>query len=79
LPVVAQHDPTVRVDLSASEISDDVLDRFAFAGSPERIAEHAEALFEAGADRVEFGTPHGLDERRGIELLGSRVLPRLRG
>jgi 5,10-methylenetetrahydromethanopterin reductase len=79
LPVVAQHDPTVQVDLSASEISDDVLDRFAFAGSPERIAEHAEALFEAGADRVEFGTPHGLDERRGIELLGSRVLPRLRG
>lgn len=79
LPVVAQHDPTVSVDLAASEISDDVLDLFAFAGSPERIAAHAEALFEAGADRVEFGTPHGLDERRGIELLGSRVLPRLGG
>jgi 5,10-methylenetetrahydromethanopterin reductase len=78
LPVVAQHDPTVSVDLDAPEISDEVLDLFAFAGSPERIAEHAEALFEAGADRVEFGTPHGLDERRGIELLGSRVLTRLR-
>jgi 5,10-methylenetetrahydromethanopterin reductase len=79
LPVVAQHDPTVEIDPTASEIADDVLDLFAFAGSPERIAEHAEALFDAGADRVEFGTPHGLDERRGIELLGSRVLPRLRG
>jgi 5,10-methylenetetrahydromethanopterin reductase len=79
LPVVAQHDPTVRVDLGASEISDDVLDLFAFAGSPDRIAAHAKALFEAGADRVEFGTPHGLDERRGVELLGAHVLPRLRG
>ncbi|HEX4679689.1 MAG TPA: LLM class flavin-dependent oxidoreductase [Gaiellaceae bacterium] len=77
LPVVAGHDPTVDVDLDAPEISDEVLDLFAFAGSPERIAEHAEALFAAGADRVEFGTPHGIDERRGVELLGARVLPRL--
>ena len=78
LPVVAGHDPTVDVDLDAPEISDEVLDLFAFAGSPERIAEHAEALFAAGADRVEFGTPHGIDERRGVELLGAQVLPRLR-
>jgi 5,10-methylenetetrahydromethanopterin reductase len=78
LPVVAGHDPTVDVDLDAPEISDEVLDLFAFAGSPERIAAHAEALFAAGADRVEFGTPHGIDERRGVELLGTRVLPRLR-
>jgi 5,10-methylenetetrahydromethanopterin reductase len=78
LPVVAGHDPTVEVDLDAPEISDEVLDLFAFAGSPERIAEHAEALFAAGADRVEFGTPHGIGERRGVELLGARVLPRLR-
>jgi 5,10-methylenetetrahydromethanopterin reductase len=79
LPVVAGHDPTVDVDLDAPEISDEVLDLFAFAGSPERIAAHAEALFAAGADRVEFGTPHGIDERRGVELLGARVLPRLHG
>jgi 5,10-methylenetetrahydromethanopterin reductase len=78
LPVVAGHDPTVEVDLDAPEISDEVLDLFAFAGSPERIAEHAEALFAAGADRVEFGTPHGIDERRGVELLAAHVLPQLR-
>ena len=78
LPVVAGHDPTVEVDVDAPEISDEVLDLFAFAGSPERIAAHAEALFAAGADRVEFGTPHGIDERRGVELLGAQVLPRLR-
>jgi 5,10-methylenetetrahydromethanopterin reductase len=77
LPVVARRDPTVELDLSAPEISDDVLDLFAFAGSPARIVEHAEALFEAGADRVEFGTPHGVDERRGVELLSSQVLPGL--
>jgi 5,10-methylenetetrahydromethanopterin reductase len=79
LPVVAGHDPTVDVDPDAPVISDEVLDLFAFAGSPERIAAHAEALFAAGADRVEFGTPHGIVERRGVELLGSQVLPRLRG
>jgi 5,10-methylenetetrahydromethanopterin reductase len=79
LPVVAGHDSTVDVDLHAPEISDEVLDLFAFAGSPERIAAHAEALFAAGADRVEFGTPHGIDERRGVDMLGGHVLPRLRG
>ena len=59
-------------------ISDDVLDRFAFAGSPAQIAAHAEAVFDAGAGRVDFGTPHGVPERRGVELLCAEVLPRLR-
>jgi 5,10-methylenetetrahydromethanopterin reductase len=58
-------------------VSDEVLDRFAFAGTPAQIAEHAEAVFAAGAQRVDFGTPHGIDERRGVELLCSEVLPRL--
>ena len=59
-------------------ISDDILDRFAFAGTPEQIAAQAEALFEAGVGRVDFGTPHGVPERRGVELLCADVLPRLR-
>jgi 5,10-methylenetetrahydromethanopterin reductase len=59
-------------------ISDDVLDRFAFAGSPEQIAMHVEAVFDAGAGRVDFGTPHGAPERRGVQLLCAEVLPRLR-
>ena len=77
LPVVAGLDATLDLDPSApaSEISDDVLDRFAFAGEPDRVVELAERLFAAGADRVEFGTPHGIDEARGVELLGSQVLP----
>ncbi len=59
-------------------ISDDVLDHFAFAGRPEEISAHVEAVFEAGAGRVDFGTPHGVPERRGVQLLCADVLPRLR-
>jgi 5,10-methylenetetrahydromethanopterin reductase len=66
-----------RYDEAAASVSDELLDLFAFAGSPARITEHAERLFAAGAQRVEFGTPHGLDERRGVELLGQAVLPAL--
>jgi 5,10-methylenetetrahydromethanopterin reductase len=56
-------------------VPDGVLDRFAFSGTPEQVAAQAAALFEAGATRVEFGTPHGLTAAGGIELLGRRVLP----
>jgi 5,10-methylenetetrahydromethanopterin reductase len=63
---------------AAKLISDDVLDLFAFSGTPADIAEQAEALFDAGARRVDFGTPHGLDERAGVELLVKEVAPRLR-
>ena len=57
-------------------IPDHVLERLAFAGTPEDVARRAEELFEAGATRVEFGTPHGLTPRRGLELLSGRVVPR---
>jgi 5,10-methylenetetrahydromethanopterin reductase len=63
---------------AAAVIDDATLDRFAIAGNPTDVAEHALALFRAGADRVEFGTPHGLTGLGGIELLGRRVLPAVR-
>jgi 5,10-methylenetetrahydromethanopterin reductase len=76
LDVVGRLDSTS--DVPAGEIiSDDVLDRFAMAGTPEQVAEQAAALFDAGAHRVEFGSPHGLTAEEGIRLLGERVLPRL--
>jgi 5,10-methylenetetrahydromethanopterin reductase len=59
-------------------IPDDVLALFAFAGTPADVAAQAEALFDAGALRVDFGTPHGLDEQHGVELLCREVLPLLR-
>jgi 5,10-methylenetetrahydromethanopterin reductase len=59
-------------------IPDEVLDRFAFAGTPAQVAAHAEAVFAAGAGRVDFGTPHGTPEARGVELLCREVLPRVR-
>jgi 5,10-methylenetetrahydromethanopterin reductase len=58
-------------------IPDDVLDRFAFSGTPAQVAAQAQALIDAGVRRVEFGTPHGLTDDRGVELLGSAVLPLL--
>jgi 5,10-methylenetetrahydromethanopterin reductase len=63
---------------AASFVSDDLLRCLAFAGTPDEVAEHALDLFAAGAERVEFGTPHGLTEADGLRLLGEAVLPALR-
>jgi len=66
------------IDTSAGLISDDLLERFAFAGSPADVIRQAVRLFEAGVERIEFGTPHGLSAEMGIRLLGEKVLPALR-
>jgi 5,10-methylenetetrahydromethanopterin reductase len=59
-------------------IPDDVLDQFAFAGTPEHVAALAQRVLDAGADRIDFGTPHGLTDEEGMALLGTAVLPQLR-
>lgn len=64
-------------DQAAAFVSDDLLAKFAFAGTPEEVADQVLALFAAGAGRVELGTPHGLTAESGLRLLGERVLPRL--
>lgn len=58
-------------------IPDNLLDRFSFAGNPADIIEQSEALFDAGVSRIEFGAPHGVTDARGINLLGTQVLPAL--
>lgn len=65
-------------DLAGSYISDALLRKLAFAGTPGEVAEQAIELFHAGAARIEFGTPHGLSESEGLRLLGEGVLPALR-
>jgi 5,10-methylenetetrahydromethanopterin reductase len=65
-------------DLAAGYISDALLRRLAFAGTPGEVAEQAIELYHAGVSRVEFGTPHGLSETEGLRLLGEGVLPTLR-
>jgi 5,10-methylenetetrahydromethanopterin reductase len=65
-------------DAAGRLVPDAVLDRFAFSGTPEQVAAQVAGLFEAGATRVEFGTPHGLTAASGIDLLGRRVLPAVR-
>lgn len=73
---VGRLDPTSNMPTGGT-ITDGVLDRFAMAGTPEQVVKQTNALFEAGARRVEFGSPHGLTEEEGIRLLGEQVLPRL--
>lgn len=71
LEVVAELDPTL-------EGRTPPLEKFAIAGTPEEVATHAAALYEAGASRVEFGTPQGVTTRSGLDLLCDRVVPLLR-
>jgi 5,10-methylenetetrahydromethanopterin reductase len=63
---------------ASRQIPSDILDRFAFCGTPEQICRQVEDLARAGARRVDFGTPHGIGEAEGIRLLGERVLPNFR-
>jgi len=65
-------------DRAASYVSYDLLRRLAFAGTPDEVAEQVFALGAAGATRVEFGTPHGLNKEEGLRLLGEAVLPAVR-
>jgi 5,10-methylenetetrahydromethanopterin reductase len=58
-------------------LPEELLDRFAFAGTPQQVVLQAEGVLAAGARRVDFGTPHGEPERRGVELLCREVAPRL--
>jgi 5,10-methylenetetrahydromethanopterin reductase len=64
-------------DAASQLISNDLLDRFAISGNANDIIQQCEALFAAGANRVEFGTPHGLKPEYGIHLLGEKVIPAL--
>ena len=63
---------------AAALISDEILDIFALTGRPHDIIKRCEVLYEAGVDRIEFGTPHGVSSERGISLLGKQVLPSLK-
>ena len=63
---------------AVSAISDELLHQFAFAGTPQEIVQQTLNLFAAGANRVEFGTPHGITTQDGLHLLGEKVLPAVR-
>jgi 5,10-methylenetetrahydromethanopterin reductase len=54
------------------------LEKFVLAGTPDEVAAQARGLLDAGAKRVEFGTPQGLSTALGVELLCDRVLPLVR-
>ena len=71
LDVVARHDPTLEPGEPLR------LERFCIAGTPDDVAERVIELWEAGADRVELGTPQGRTPLAGVELICDRVLPLL--
>ena len=71
---LADGDPAAAGEL----IPDSILRHFAFWGTPEDIANHAMEILEAGALRVEFDTPFGLNTMQGLRTLAQDVLPRIR-
>ena len=73
--VVAPLDPTLDGHRRGDAITDGLLDRFAFAGTPRSVARQVRDLLDAGVARVEFGAPFGLDADAGLRLLGREVLP----
>ena len=70
--VVAPLDPTL------PEGEEPPLERFCIAGTPEEVAARVRELWDAGADRVELGTPQGRTTLGGLELICERVLPLVR-
>jgi 5,10-methylenetetrahydromethanopterin reductase len=74
LDVVAGLDPTLELQPG----QEPPLERFAIAGTPEEVAAKVIGLWEAGADRVELGTPQGRTTRDGVRLICERVVPLLR-
>ena len=73
LDVVAHLDPT----LELREGEAPPLERFSIAGTPEEVAARVAELWDAGAARVELGTPQGRTPLAGVELVCERVLPLL--
>jgi 5,10-methylenetetrahydromethanopterin reductase len=69
-----QHDYSAAANL----VSDELLDLFAFSGAPDDLIQQVEGLFDAGVQRIEFGTPHGINPGAGVALIGEKVLPALR-
>jgi 5,10-methylenetetrahydromethanopterin reductase len=74
LEVVAHLDPT----LALRPGEPPPLERFCIAGTPEEVAARVVELWDAGADRVELGTPQGRTPLEGVDLVCRRVVPLLR-
>ena len=74
LDVVGRLDPTL--ELAAGDAVP--LEKFVLAGTPDDVARQTIALIDAGAYRVEFGTPQGQTTEEGVALLCDRVLPAVR-
>lgn len=67
------------VGRAVRSLPDTLTKRFTLAGTPNDVIKQSEDLLNAGVDRIEFGTPHGVtDEMTGINLLMEKVFPHFR-
>ena len=75
---VSEHVAAGDSDAAARLVPDELLETFAFAGDAADIIAQCQRLYEAGAQRIELGTPHGVaDSARGIQIIGEQVIPAL--
>ena len=83
MPALRSLDVSIVVPLaplasSFVQLDTPALEHFSIAGTPEDVAARVVELWEAGADRVELGTPQGRTTPAGVDLICGRVLPLLR-
>ena len=65
-------------DAAVNLISDTAIAAFSLTGSPDDIIPRIQALIDAGADNIAFGTPLGPDPNAALSLLANEVLPYFR-
>ena len=58
-----------------SSVTDDMIDAFSVAGTPEKCIERIQALGEQGVTQFIVGSPIGKDKESAIDLIGKEVLP----
>jgi 5,10-methylenetetrahydromethanopterin reductase len=60
---------------AASMVTDEMIDAFSLAGTPEEIIEKIERQRSAGVTHIVFGQPLGKDVERAMETIGKEVIP----
>ena len=67
-----------KIDEAVEMVTDEMIDSFSLAGTPEEIIEKAKRIMSSGVTHILFGTPLGEDVEKSIHMLGKHVIPALR-
>mgnify|MGYP001096626744 CR=1 FL=1 len=60
-------------------ISDLSIDKLTASGTPDDIVQGAERMIKSGVSHISFCHPHGPDVEEAIRLIGTKVIPYLKG